>query len=63
MIDFTDRNKTLAYALGISLFIDDAGRVTQHDGPGRRRIDPHPNATPLLLGAPLALNEAADTSG
>ncbi len=61
MIDFTDRNETLAYALGIPLYIDDAGRVTQH-GPGRR-IDPHDGAKPLLLGAPLAFNEATDPSG
>jgi hypothetical protein len=52
MIDFLDRNETLAYALGIPLYIDDAGHVWQHDGPGRRRIDPKDGAKPLMLGAP-----------
>ncbi len=50
MIDFLDRNETLAYALGIPLYVDDAGRVRQH-GPGRR-IDPGKHALPLQLGSP-----------
>jgi hypothetical protein len=60
VIDFRDQNQVLAYALGIPLYVDDAGRVTQH-GPGRR-IDPPSDAKPLLLGAPLEFNAAADAS-
>ena len=56
MIDFLDRNETLAYALGIPLYVDDAGRVRQH-GPGRR-IDPHTNALPTKHGAPLEVKES-----
>jgi hypothetical protein len=50
--DFLDRNRCLAYALGIPLYVDDAGRVTQHGGPGRREIKPPDGAEPLMLGAP-----------
>ncbi len=59
MIDFLDRYETLAYALGIPIYVDDAGRVTQH-GPGRR-IDPDPHALPRVHGAtlePLAPSQA-----
>jgi len=50
MIDFRDPLQTLAYALGIPIYVDDAGRVTQR-GPGRR-IEPGENAVPQVLGPP-----------
>ncbi len=60
MIDFLDRNETLAYALGIPLYVDDAGRVRQH-GPGRR-IDPDQNALPHVHGATLEPKPAEPAS-
>ncbi len=51
MIDFRDPLETLAHALGIPIYVDDAGRITQH-GPGRR-IDPDPSALPRPHGATL----------
>ena len=60
MIDFRDPLVTLAYALGIPIYIDDAGRPQQH-GPGRR-IDPGENAKPRKHGAPLeTTGETAET--
>jgi hypothetical protein len=58
VIDFLDPHETLAYALGIPLYVDDAGRVTQF-GPGRR-IDPDPNALPRVHGATLDSPATAD---
>jgi hypothetical protein len=52
MIDFRDPIQTLAYALGIPFFRDKSGRVWQHDGPGRTRIDAPDGAEPVMLGAP-----------
>ncbi len=60
MIDFLDRTETLAYALGIPLYVDDVGRVRQH-GPGRR-IDPDPNALPRVHGATLEPKPAETAS-
>jgi hypothetical protein len=57
VIDFLDPLQTLAYGLGIPIYVDDAGRPQQH-GPGRR-INPGENAGPRKHGAPLKVESDA----
>ena len=49
--DFDDRLATLAYALGIRIYVDAAGRVWQHDPGGARLIEPGKSALPREHGA------------